>query len=105
MARSTRERVSALVYPESLMTRETVIVETPARRATSLIVLIGPSWAWRAVDRELAGRRPSYGPPVRRRGSRFLVQDGLDLRVVDVGLVVPVEPGVDRLRQGFAADR
>ena len=40
MARSTRRRVSGLTRSLSLITRETVIGETPERRATSLIVTL-----------------------------------------------------------------
>src|SRR2546430_3672250 len=40
MALSTRRRVSGLTRSLSLITRETVIGETPERRATSLIVAL-----------------------------------------------------------------
>src|SRR5512140_927755 len=41
IAASTRARVRTLVWPVPLRTLETVIADTPARLATSLIVLIG----------------------------------------------------------------
>src|SRR5712691_6678016 len=80
MARSTRRRVAGRTRPESLTTRETVIGETAARRATSAMVT------------------------VRDRVGRSVVQDRLYLGIVDVGLVVPVETSVDILRQSFALD-
>src|SRR6266851_657072 len=80
MARSTRRRVAGRTRPESLTTRETVIGETAARRATSAMVT------------------------VRDRGDRSVVQDRLYLGVVDVGLVVPVEASVDILGQRLAFD-
>src|SRR5712692_953275 len=80
MARSTRRRVAGRTRPESLTTRETVIGETAARRATSAMVT------------------------VRDRGDRSVVQDRLYLGVVDIGLVVPVEARVDVLWQRLALD-
>src|SRR6266849_8311469 len=80
MARSTRRRVAGRTRPESLTTRETVIGETAARRATSAMVT------------------------VRDRGDRSVVQDRLYLGIVDVGLVVPVEASVDILGQRLAFD-
>src|SRR5882672_6253908 len=80
MARSTRRRVAGRTRPESLTTRETVIGETAARRATSAMVT------------------------VRDRVGRSVVQDRLDLGIVDVGLVVPVEAGVDIFRQRLTFD-
>src|SRR5579859_3910670 len=80
MARSTRRRVAGRTRPESLTTRETVIGETAARRATSAMVI------------------------VRDRGDRSVVQDRLDLGIVDIRLVVPVEAGVDVLRQRLTFD-
>src|SRR6266851_8677265 len=80
MARSTRRRVAGRTRPESLTTRETVIGETAARRATSAMVT------------------------VRDRGDRSVVQDRLYLGIVDVGLVVPVEACVNILGQRLAFD-
>src|SRR6266576_3417896 len=80
MARSTRRRVTGRTRPESLTTRETVIGETAARRATSAMVT------------------------VRDRAGRSVVQDRLDLGIVDVGLVVPVEAGIDVHGQRLALD-
>src|SRR5712691_6675892 len=80
MARSTRRRVAGRTRPEPLTTRETVIGETAARRATSAMVM------------------------VRDRGGRSVVQNRLYLGIVDVGLVVPVEAGVDVLGQRLALD-
>src|SRR5438477_5737127 len=73
IARSTRRRVAARTRPELLTTLETVIGDTAARRATS--------------------------PMVIRRCVGSVVQHRLDLRIVDVGLVIPVVAGVDALRQ------
>src|SRR5579859_383398 len=80
MARSTRLRVVARTRPGSLTTRDTVIGETDARRATSAMVTMGDL------------------------GGRSVVQHRLDLGIVDVGLVVPVEARVDTLRQRLALD-
>src|SRR3977135_973903 len=79
-ARSPRRRVAGRTRPESLTTRETVIGETAARRATSAMVT------------------------VRDRGDRSVVQHRLDLGIVDIGLVVPVVAGVDVLGQRLALD-
>ena len=60
------------------------------------------------------GRVQSWGKRIdrdRRRitasgaSSRSVVENGGDLRIVDVGLVVPVEAGVDVLRHGLALER
>jgi hypothetical protein len=54
---------------------------------------------------------PSFNEPVRADPTSppprqpSLVEDSRDLQVDDVGLVVPVEPGVDGLRQRLAVDR
>src|SRR6202158_1101951 len=80
MARSTRLRVVVRTRPESLTTRDTVIGETDARRATSaMVTLRGPE-------------------------GRSVVQHRLDLGIVDVGLVVPVVASVDVLGQRLALD-
>ena len=47
------------------------------------------------------GPQPFFAP-VRRS---LFVEDGGDLRIVDVRLVVPVEAGVDDLRQLLALER
>src|SRR5258708_32514963 len=80
MARWTRRRVAGRTRPESLTTRETVIGETAARRATSAMVT------------------------VRDRGGRSVVQDRLYLGIVDVCLVVPVVTRVGILGQRLAFD-
>src|SRR4051812_27459361 len=48
-------------------------------------------------------RRSATGPP--RASTTSLIENGLDLRVVDVALVVPVVAGVDHLGQRLALDR
>src|SRR4029079_18058131 len=108
IASSTRCRVSALTYPELFTTRETVMAETPALSATSLIRLIfgvtrfaiGAS----GCDRGLPAARtaPEYAAWT---SLVLLVEDRLDLGVVDVRLVEPVEAGVDVLRKRLAVDR
>src|SRR5690349_20130406 len=70
MACSTRSRVVARTLPELLTTRETVIGETAARRATSAMVA---------------------------RDGGSVVEHRRDARFIDIGLLVPLEAGVDVL--------
>src|SRR3954468_3571495 len=108
MASSTRARVVALTYPELFRTRETVIAETPARSATSLILLIFAVPRFASMPRAGTGGCPRRGQPPEyelERTAVLLVEDGLDLGVVDVRLVEPVEAGVDVLRERLAVDR
>src|SRR5229473_5714945 len=78
MARSTRLRVADRTLSDPFTTRETVIGDTVARRATSAMVTVRPV--------------------------ESVVQHRLDLGIVDVGLVVVVEAGVDILRQRLTLD-
>jgi hypothetical protein len=57
------------MYPESLMTRETVIVETPARRATSLRVLTSSNIALRGGPAQTAPGALFSESPIRGSGS------------------------------------
>src|SRR3954464_3682549 len=60
------------------------------------------------MPRAGTGGCPRRGQPPEyelERTAVLLVEDGLDLGVVDVGLVEPVEAGVDVLRERLAVDR
>ena len=63
IASSTRCRVAALTYPELFRTRETVMAETPARSATSLIRLIFGVTRFASVPRAVTGGCPRRGQP------------------------------------------
>src|SRR5438132_11959179 len=78
IARSTRRRVAGRTLAEPFPTRETVIGDTAARRATS--------------------------PMATRRDDGSVVQHRLDLGIVDAGPVVPVDTGIDLSAQRFALD-
>src|SRR6478609_3691335 len=83
------------------------MADTPAWSATSVILLIFAIGGFASMPRSVREAARGAGSlRIRRLGQTgLLVEDRLDLGVVDVRLVEPVETGVDVLRERFAVDR